>query len=355
MVEAGRYRFQCGDEQFELTEGDTIFLPRGVPHTFCQLGDSGRLRFLYTPAGAMEHFFRALAQLPGPPAPEVGAALFAAHGNAGGGPALDARLSLGDKRPHAAAPAGLPLRAAQPPAARLGAAAPAHPAALCARHPRARQTLLAAPGRCAGLLPARPEWIGAGLAPATTRKARAALIGQPSQVTLRQGGCDFSVYQIEFEPGALYRLTGLPLDQLVDTWVDAEAVFPPPFSGLVDQLQALDAPLPQIAAAEAWLLHRIARVRQAARPADALAARLVVEGPARIDALAREHGLDTRQLRRQFVQRVGVSPKLLARIARFDHVIRLANAAPMPTGSTSPWTPACTTTSTWRGISGSSR
>jgi AraC-like DNA-binding protein len=173
-----------------------------------------------------------------------------------------------------------------------------------------------------------PEWIGAGLEPATTRKARAALIGQPTQVTLRQGGCDFSVYQIEFEPGALYRLTGLPLDQLVDTWVDAEAVFPPPFSGLVDQLQALDDPLPQIAAAEAWLLHRIARVRQAARPADALAARLVVEGPARIDALAREHGLDTRQLRRQFAQRVGVSPKLLARIARFDHVIRLANAAP---------------------------
>ena len=88
MVEAGRYRFQCGDEQFELTEGDTLFLPRGVPHTFCQLGDSGRLRFLYTPAGAMEDFFRALAQLPGPPAPEVGAALFAAHGMQVVGPPL---------------------------------------------------------------------------------------------------------------------------------------------------------------------------------------------------------------------------------------------------------------------------
>jgi quercetin 2,3-dioxygenase len=85
---SNRAAAERSDEQFELTEGDTILLPRGVPHTFCQLGDSGRLRFLYTPAGAMEDFFRALAQLPGPPAPEVGAALFAAHGMQVVGPPL---------------------------------------------------------------------------------------------------------------------------------------------------------------------------------------------------------------------------------------------------------------------------
>lgn len=93
MVEAGRYLFQCGDEQFELGEGDTIFLPRQVPHSFCQLSETGRLRYLYTPAGAMEDFFRALAQLPGPPEPEVGAALFAAHGMQVLGPPLTPALT----------------------------------------------------------------------------------------------------------------------------------------------------------------------------------------------------------------------------------------------------------------------
>lgn len=173
-----------------------------------------------------------------------------------------------------------------------------------------------------------PERLGAGLALPNQQKTRAALIGQPTQVTLRQGGRDFSVYQIEFEPGALYRLTGLPMDRLVDAWVDAEAVFPQPFSSLVDQLQDLDEPLAQIAAAEAWLLGRVVQTRRAVEASDALAADLVNGSWASIDGLAHRHGVDARQLRRHFAQRVGVSPKLLGRIARFDRLVRLANASP---------------------------
>lgn len=88
MVDAGRYRFRCGDEEHELEAGDSIFLPRAVPHSFCQLGDHGRLRFAYTPAGSMEAFFEALAALPGPPSPDAAAALFERHGMHIQGPPL---------------------------------------------------------------------------------------------------------------------------------------------------------------------------------------------------------------------------------------------------------------------------
>ncbi|MFG6467818.1 cupin domain-containing protein [Roseateles sp. BYS87W] len=80
IVEAGEYRFQCDDQLFLLRAGDSLFLPRGRPHTFRQLSATGRLRFLYTPAGRMEDFFAALSRLDGPPAPEQAATLFAAHG-----------------------------------------------------------------------------------------------------------------------------------------------------------------------------------------------------------------------------------------------------------------------------------
>ncbi|MDT8999486.1 cupin domain-containing protein [Paucibacter sp. APW11] len=80
IVDEGEYRFQCGEAQFLLKAGDSIFLPRGVPHTFRQLGPVGRLRFLYTPAGQMEDFFAALSRLEGPPTPEAAHTLFAAHG-----------------------------------------------------------------------------------------------------------------------------------------------------------------------------------------------------------------------------------------------------------------------------------
>lgn len=75
----GEYLFQVGDEQFNLKAGDTIFLPRNVPHTFAQLTEKGKMFFLFQPAGKMEDFFRANAALSGPPSPEQGAKLFADH------------------------------------------------------------------------------------------------------------------------------------------------------------------------------------------------------------------------------------------------------------------------------------
>lgn len=80
MVDEGEYLFQIGETQQRLQAGDTLFVPRGVPHAFAQLGERGRLRYLYTPAGRMEDFFAALSQLREPPAPAQAAALFGAYG-----------------------------------------------------------------------------------------------------------------------------------------------------------------------------------------------------------------------------------------------------------------------------------
>lgn len=80
FVTEGRYLFQCGEQRSRLGPGDTIFLPRGVPHAFCQLGDTGRLLFMFTPAGRMEAFFAAASNIEGQPSPDEAARLFAAHG-----------------------------------------------------------------------------------------------------------------------------------------------------------------------------------------------------------------------------------------------------------------------------------
>jgi quercetin 2,3-dioxygenase len=88
IVDEGEYRFQCDESQFLLKAGDSIFLPRGLPHTFRQLSATGRLRFFYTPAGRMEDFFAALSRLDGPPTPEVAQTLFARHGMRVVGPPL---------------------------------------------------------------------------------------------------------------------------------------------------------------------------------------------------------------------------------------------------------------------------
>jgi quercetin 2,3-dioxygenase len=84
----GEYRFVVGTRTEVLRPGDTIFLPRGIPHTWLQLTDRGRLIYLLQPAGKMEAFFTAMQQLQGPPTQEILDRIHAEHDMAIVGPPL---------------------------------------------------------------------------------------------------------------------------------------------------------------------------------------------------------------------------------------------------------------------------
>ncbi len=59
----GSYYFQVGDEKFKLEKGDSIFLPRKVPHAWTQVSDSGKMTVVLQPAGKLEEFFVTMAAL----------------------------------------------------------------------------------------------------------------------------------------------------------------------------------------------------------------------------------------------------------------------------------------------------
>jgi quercetin 2,3-dioxygenase len=65
-VAEGNYRFVAGDETMELSAGDTIFLPRNIPHTWIQLTDNGKLLYAVQPAGTLEEFFQEMNDLKKP-------------------------------------------------------------------------------------------------------------------------------------------------------------------------------------------------------------------------------------------------------------------------------------------------
>lgn len=81
IILEGEHLFQVGEEQHRLTAGDTIFLPRGVPHAPCQITEKGRYLYFFTPSGKMEEFMRAISgiKVEGQPSPDMMADLFAAH------------------------------------------------------------------------------------------------------------------------------------------------------------------------------------------------------------------------------------------------------------------------------------
>jgi quercetin dioxygenase-like cupin family protein len=66
-VMEGEVQFQLGDKRAQLSAGDSILGPRGIPHTFAAVeGKPGRMLIAFTPAGKMEEFLRDTT-IPNPP------------------------------------------------------------------------------------------------------------------------------------------------------------------------------------------------------------------------------------------------------------------------------------------------
>ncbi|WP_240635634.1 cupin domain-containing protein [Hymenobacter rigui] len=75
----GEYAFQVGEDKYRLKTGDSIFLPRQVPHAWTQVSARGHMLVTMQPAGKLEEFFVAMAALTTEPTPQQVAQLFAAH------------------------------------------------------------------------------------------------------------------------------------------------------------------------------------------------------------------------------------------------------------------------------------
>jgi quercetin dioxygenase-like cupin family protein len=75
----GEYQFQVGADKYRLKAGDSIFLPRKVPHSWVQVSERGKMSVILQPAGKLEEFFLAKAALETVPTSQQMAQLFAQH------------------------------------------------------------------------------------------------------------------------------------------------------------------------------------------------------------------------------------------------------------------------------------
>ncbi|MBC7848775.1 MAG: cupin domain-containing protein [Chitinophagaceae bacterium] len=77
QVHEGSYRFKVGDDLFDITVGDRIFLPRNVPHAWTQISEKGKMTVILQPAGKLEEFFVTMAALKHEPSATEIAKIFA--------------------------------------------------------------------------------------------------------------------------------------------------------------------------------------------------------------------------------------------------------------------------------------
>ncbi|CAG5069006.1 hypothetical protein DYBT9623_01740 [Dyadobacter sp. CECT 9623] len=72
----GAYEFLVDKERFSLTAGESIFLPRAVPHAWTQASAKGKMLVTLQPAGKLEDFFLQMAALTHDPSPQEIAKIF---------------------------------------------------------------------------------------------------------------------------------------------------------------------------------------------------------------------------------------------------------------------------------------
>src|ERR1700682_2077018 len=69
----GEFQFEVGAERFRLQPGDSLLVPRQVPHVWAFVGEArGRILVAFFPAGKMEAFFREVTPANVMPTQELG-------------------------------------------------------------------------------------------------------------------------------------------------------------------------------------------------------------------------------------------------------------------------------------------
>jgi AraC-like DNA-binding protein len=145
---------------------------------------------------------------------------------------------------------------------------------------------------------------------------------------LRAGVESFGIF---FQPTGLTFLFGIPICELTNHHVDATALIGWPIRRLWNQLGESSSFEDRVVIAEDFLVHETARARSYDTIAAAVNYIFRSYGAVRITDVSGRMSTGLRQFERKFREEVGTSPKVFARIARFQAALDAKIAAPKRT------------------------
>ncbi|TAF52189.1 MAG: AraC family transcriptional regulator [Sphingobacteriia bacterium] len=185
------------------------------------------------------------------------------------------------------------------------------------------------PEQCLAFYPYDTETVQYSEGGRTEKNLPVVVYGQFTQVTQRHIGRRFLVFQVIFQPGALYRLTGIPATALQNQYLDAAMVFGPGLDQMNEQLFHCADYAAMVAVADGFLPQLVRKVQKPASPLDLFMSQWLYQPDAiSLDQMAKQLFMGTKTIERKSYERTGVSPKQFLQIIRFDQAFRLRNAHP---------------------------
>ena len=154
------------------------------------------------------------------------------------------------------------------------------------------------------------------------RQPRNFIVGQMTGPILISASGVVRLLGIRFQPGGTRPFVDLPANEITDRVVALECLSSE-FERELLQVSARAVNLDEkIAALDSYLISRLKDVEFDSSLLRLAASIIDRRGLVSVDQLASSAGVSSRQLERRFLQEVGLGPKLLARIVRFQQVFR---------------------------------
>lgn len=142
-------------------------------------------------------------------------------------------------------------------------------------------------------------------------------------------GKDHLMIKIAFHPTGLYRLLGLNMQQTVNTGLDATDFWGADVTDILKQIRGTSSYDMMIAIVADFIERKFDSSCRPEEPIDKIAIQML--DPLHNHSLeewAAMACLSLRQFERNFITRVGISPKLFIRIVRFEYAMKIKNNCP---------------------------
>jgi AraC-like DNA-binding protein len=172
----------------------------------------------------------------------------------------------------------------------------------------------------------------------TEKRARTCIVGQQVYRQNFQFSHEYLMFNVQFQPGALFKLFGIPMRELLNKNIDAELLFGQEIRDINDQLANSYSYQEIFHLVEAFFWKKIQRATEKKHPMDKIG-QMILENPHHfnLDTTASQACLSTRQFERRFVEQVGVTPKFFARMCRFHQAFKLKKRYPHISWSAIAW------------------
>ncbi len=160
-------------------------------------------------------------------------------------------------------------------------------------------------------------------------KKKSCLTGQHTTTNHRYVGRNFLTFQVVFQPGALYRITGIAMEELSNKYMDAEDIFGSTLRLVNEQLFSAESYIVMVQIIEQFLFKLIKNVKKEQHVVDVSGKLMLLQNDQfRLEKFIKDACLCHRQFDRKFKERVGIAPKQFLQIVRFDKAYRTKNRFP---------------------------